>query len=82
MTHTAEELLEIVKSTNAPDELKNENGNVGFATPSGCKVTIFYDCGEFDYVDRIEVVDGSVYEYPFSEFQTSDGNILSAYRGP
>jgi hypothetical protein len=78
---TATELLSEVKRANIPEEIPGQFGNEEFTTQDGWKITIFYDCGEFDYIDKIVTPEGQVYEYPFSEFITEDGNPIQAYRG-
>lgn len=46
-------LLDIVESANPPDYLEDEYSTVTFAARDGWAVTIFYDCGELDYIDSI-----------------------------
>lgn len=43
-------------------------GNVTYRTQDGWILTIFNDCGEFDYVDRVEAPDGTAWECHDNEF--------------
>ena len=50
--------------------------NHTFTDSEGWKVTIFYDCGEWDYIDNVESPDGRKAIYPFDEYQTEHGNPM------
>lgn len=51
-------------------------GDYDFKDSRGWTVTIFYDCGDWDYVDSVTAPDGRKIEYPFDQFQGEHGNPL------
>ena len=73
---TIEYVLALLASANVPLEPPPDVycGDVEFDAKDGHKVVVFYDFGEFDYVDSIVTPNGDRFEYPFSEFQGPDGN--------
>lgn len=85
-------LLDIADSTNAPDENREWYCEEMFDAKDGWKVSIFYDCGELDYIDHFMAPDGEVinfWEWPDTYLPNGDydhdhrhpRNRLMAWRG-
>jgi len=51
-------------------------GDYTFTDPDGWEVTIFYDCGKWDYIASVKAPDGRKATYPFDEYQTAHGNPM------
>jgi hypothetical protein len=50
------------------DYLSLHYGNVDFHVSDGWVMTVFFDCGEFDYIDSIRTPEGKRFDYDdFSE---------------
>lgn len=62
-------LLDIVESANPPDRTDDEYSDVTLPARDGWQVSLFYDCRELDYIDRITSPDGIV----FSPWDWLDG---------
>lgn len=56
-------LLDIADSTNAPDVNGEWYCGEMFDAKDGWKVSIFYDCGELDYIEYFVAPDGEVIDF-------------------
>lgn len=84
-------LLDIADSTNAPDENGEWYCEQMLDARDGWRVSIFYDCGELDYIDHFIAPDGEVispWDWPAQacgpddEYdETLPSNRMMAWRG-
>ena len=65
MAMTEDEILEVMKTIDEDaDGLRmtgstwNDWGEIEFVTPSGWRVSVFNDCGSWDYIDSIHNPEG------------------------
>ena len=60
-------LLEMAESVNAPETQPSDGPNwcteVEFEGKHGWKVSIFYDCGDIDYIDHFVAPDGHIINF-------------------
>jgi hypothetical protein len=61
--YDADMLLDIADSTNAPGENDDPWGSVIFDGKDEWKVSIFYDCGELDYIEHFVAPDGEIIDF-------------------
>ena len=80
-----EHLLQIAETVSAPPEQPSNSDNwcadVVFTAPNDWKVSIFYDCGELDYIDKFVTPSG--HEINFWDWPQDHPwkDILMAWQG-
>ena len=62
-----EQLLKIAESVKAPENIPCDSpdwsGDKEFDADDGWKVTIFYDCGELDFIDHFKAPNGEEIQF-------------------